>query len=223
MVMFKSIVLGTAFLFVAILSAGPATAQDATATTGAPDPALASPPVAPDPAECRVEPRPADLFDQLTAAPAAAAASPTVVESPTPFLLPAGDPPTADAEAAAIATVREVIACRNAGDAGRLAALYTDAYLARLAALPPEERGPLATFGQEANPVPAESRITLLLVEDVRSLADGRVGVLVSIDDPATDLGGPERLFAVLREEGGRYLIDDEIFPDAGSVATPPA
>jgi hypothetical protein len=209
----KSFLFGLVVLFGGIASGGPAAAQDA---------ALATPPVAPDPAECRVEPRPADLFDQLAAAPADAAATPTVAQSPTPFLLPAGDPPPADAEAAAVATVREAIACRNAGDAGRLAALYTDTYLARLAALPPEERGPLATFGQEANPVPEESRITLLLVEEVRSLADG-VGVLVSIDDPATEIGGPERLFAVLREEGGRYLIDEETYPDAGSVATPPA
>ncbi len=222
MVMLRTLVLGAALLFVAISAGGLAAAQDATPTGGDAGVTLATPPVAPDPAECVVEPRPGDPFEQLTPPPVAAA-SPTVVESPTPFLLPAGDPPTADAEAAAVATVREAIACRNAGDAGRLAALYTDAYLSRLAALPAEERGPFATFGQDPNPLPDESRVTLLLVEEVRSLADGAVGVLVSIDDPTTDPAGPERYFAILRDEGGRYLIEDEVFPDADSLATPPA
>jgi len=71
---FTSVALGLVFLFGTVVVAGPVAAQDATVTTGAADAPLASPPVAPDPAECRVEPRPADYFDQLTA-PADAAAT----------------------------------------------------------------------------------------------------------------------------------------------------
>ncbi len=79
-------------------------------------------PATPAAAECVVEPRPISFFEPLVADLLAStpAASPVV----TLPVVEEGDP--ADAEAEAVALLRQALACVNAGDFPRLAALLTD-------------------------------------------------------------------------------------------------
>lgn len=163
-------------------------------------------PVSPDAAECTVEPRPLADFERLllTTSPAAPA-------SPTPFVVPAGEPADAAAVSGVTATLIELYACYQAGDPRRFHALFTDNGLQR--SYPP------GMVTQEffddffaASPVPvegAEDRATLLAIEDVVLLDDGRVGALVRSDEP--EFGGLQASYYVFVQAGNHYLVDDVI------------
>ena len=59
--------------------------------------------------------------------------------------------------------------------------------------------------------LPEEARVSLLAVEDVRLLPDGRVAGLFQVYDPFADEPGPARFYWVFEEVDGRWLIDEEI------------
>ncbi len=176
-----------------------------------------------DPTLCAVEPRTVENLQQLLGAQAVGQATP--VASPaalaTPFVLPQGSSAEADAVEEVTETVREAIACLNAGDTLRYLALHTDTYVARLAAQGTLSQEQLDTFSAPPTPLDPAAQIGLISVEHIRMLADGRIAMLIRQDDPTA---GPQRLFLVLVEQGGRYLIDEEIFPDnPGEEAATPA
>ena len=189
-------------LGVVLSTGGLAAAQDATPFAG---------PETPDPALCRVEPRPLAFFEPFLATPGAEAGR-TPVAAGTPPPLPPGEPAEAATVAGVVDTVRLLYACLNGGDSLRAAALFTDASFERLFArfgrLPPEE---LAGFAAPPRPLPERLRTRLVEVRDVRMLADGRIGAVVVTDDPVGPPEGPEARFFVFVETDGRFLIDEPI------------
>lgn len=192
----------------------PAVAQDATPAV------VVAFPLSPGAAECMVEPRPlADFERLLLATPQVGSSAPA---SPTPFAMPEGEPADAGTASGVTATLVEIFACYSAGDPRRFHALYTDEGLQR--AYPP------GMVTQEffddffaASPVPSvpEARPTILAVEDVVVLADGRVGTLLRSDEP--DFGGLQAVYYIFARVGERYLVDDVIhgLPTDGGTPTP--
>jgi hypothetical protein len=166
-------------------------------------------PIVPEPEECRVAPRPLDALEAAANAPPVAVASATPELPPNPTGWLEVDPAVADRTAA---TVREFVACRNAGDAGRTAALLSDDHLRRLSEGIGGLEALLGPLSATPVPVPPERRFALRSVEDYGRTVDGRVGAIVVVDGPAAS--APEtvgRALYLFVEAGGRYLIDDVI------------
>ena len=177
-------------LFTALVVA-PAAAQDA-----APKGDLA----VPDPARCRVEPRPLADLERLSATPAAAAPAPA---DPRPDL---GDGAPADPEtvAAVTATIEHLYACYNAGDYLRAFALFTDDGLRRaLPGLGLTEKD-LAFIAETPVPAP-KAAWQAIAVREVTTLPDGRARARVDGRAPA----GAFAEDVVLVEAAGRYRIDN--------------
>lgn len=161
--------------------------------------AAAYAPVVPDPIECTVTPRPTEeLLGLITTD---AASQPTYQEVAYPTLL--HDTPSDPAVVEEItATARELTACLNAGDPRRTYALYSDEAVRQGVAIEPEE--------VEISPVPLPEaeRIALLDVSYVRPFADGRVGAVLVIDDPAA-AAPAESFFVIFARTGERWVLDD--------------
>jgi hypothetical protein len=166
--------------------------------------------------ECRVEPRSVDevfaLLGLMEEAEGAAPAARTPVPAP-PWT--AADNETA---AAAEATAREWLACINADDNLRIAALMSDAALSRffasaLAGAAEAEAIEAARANLAGTPVPRaeEERAQLVTVSDVSQLEDGRIAALVLIKEPALRPSGQETLLLIFTPVGDRMLIDDLI------------
>jgi hypothetical protein len=116
------------------------------------------------------------------------------------------DPATADAVAV---VVREFAACLNAGDLFRSMALVTDDFLcqslARAGTVTLDEA--LAAAATPPVPLADDERVRIVAVRDARVLADGRVGVVFV-------QGGLRTSLIVLKEVGGRWLVDGIIEVD---------
>jgi hypothetical protein len=160
--------------------------------------------------ECQVAPRAADEVFSLAGLVEGGQAAPAD-RSPVPA------PPwtAADDEAAtaAEATAREWLACINADDNLRIAALMTDAALARFfaGALVAAEQLEEAQAMLAGTPTPRaeEDQARLVSVSDVAVLEDGRIVALAVINEPALRPHGQETLLLVFDPTGERYLIDD--------------
>lgn len=175
----------------------------------------ASPPdsAAPNPALCRIEPRPLAFYEVLAASPVATGAStPAVAASPTPFVVPAGEPADAVTVATVTETFVEQVACFNAGDQLRVFAFLTEEYVARLAAtgaLP----GIVQLLQTPPAPLAEEDYARDLDVRDVVILPDGRVGAIVQATFP-TESPEPSFAYAVFVPVGDRFLYDDFVDVD---------
>jgi hypothetical protein len=172
---------------------------------------------APDPSECTVEPRPMSFFEQFIGTPTAAQqAAMGAMEEATPdpgFRMPEGEPADQATVDAVLQTVQQLGACINAGDFfGRFAALFTENYFRReferFGPIPEEEREFMAATPE---PLPAENRVALLAIVDVRTLPDGRVAGLFDVQDPFAEPPGPSRFYWEFVQEDGRWLIDEQI------------
>ena len=175
-------------------------------------------PVAPDPAECTVEPRPLDDVVAVVGTPAAGAAAP-IAASPTPFVRPPGEPAAPETAAAVTATIRQLFACTNAGDFLRIYALFSDDFLRAFLAGTPLTADVQAYFAATPVPLPAEQRRVIVRFGEVERLADGRAGVVVVLDEP-DDPRTEEPDYVVLVEAGGRWLVD-AVVEDGGLAGTP--
>jgi hypothetical protein len=187
---------------------------------------------APDPSACTVEPRPMSFFEQFIGTPSAAQdAAMAAMEEATPdqgFRMPEGEPADQATVDAVLETVRQLGACINAGDFwGRYAALFTEDYFRRefetFGPIPEEERAFMAATPEA---LPAENRVALLAIVDVRTLPDGRVAGLFDVQDPFAEPPGPSRFYWEFVQEDGRWLIDEQIMlgpvePD--QIGTPTA
>ncbi|MBA2596979.1 MAG: nuclear transport factor 2 family protein [Chloroflexia bacterium] len=176
-------------------------AQDATPATGLGEP---------DPAECTVEPRPMSFFEEFVGTPTAEQAARTEATPDAGFRMPDGTPADEDTVAAVLGTVRQLGACINAGDfLGGYGALFTEDFIRDDL----ESSGPLAAeeLSLTPEPMPAEMRVSLLAVVDVRVLPDGRVAGLFDIQDPFAEPPGPSRFYWEFVKEDGRWLIDEQI------------
>ena len=163
-------------------------------------------------ADCQVEPRSSDeLFALLGLAEGAKAAAPA---ARTPVPAPPWVAADKETAAAAEATAREWVACINADDNLRLAALMTDAALTRFfagvqaAGAMEEARAAVAGTPQ---PRADEERAQIVTVSDVSRLDDGRIAALVVIKEPAARPGGQESLLLIFTPSEDRMLIDDII------------
>jgi hypothetical protein len=170
----------------------------AASTAGTPTPDV------PPPELCLALPR---SFDELSALAATPANFGTPEPTPTPGPIPQGTPAEPATAEAVTATVRELVACFNAGELLRAYSLYTDHYLHRL--LSRQDPTTLAAYDSLATPMPStpKERAKILDIHGVRLLADGRVGAIVTIKYAVVPV--PKTFFVVFVEEGGRWLIDD--------------
>jgi hypothetical protein len=180
----------------------------------------------PGPEECTTEPITADEFVYAVAtAIAQPQPEPIPIEVASIDDLPSGEPASAEETASALDTVREVIACVNAGSFGRALALFTPNGMGQLLLGTSAESTPLTEeellqsieflkpiLETPATPVPVEQRAALIEIQDVRKLPDGRM-LVVSVGDAASGNGVA---FAVLSKVGDRWLIDA-----AGTIGQP--
>lgn len=166
-------------------------AQGATAPAGEVVPA----------AECMVTPHPLPSVRQLIGTPAPGQEPGRPI--PLPPELPIGEAAdTATAQEVA-ATIRETVACTNAGDALRLLALYSDAYLGGLGPFPKENFAELPT----PSALPTEEQVSLVDVRDVQVLTDGRVRAVVVTDAKDNPAPGTTAI-VLLARTGDRWVID---------------
>jgi hypothetical protein len=102
-------------------------------------------------------------------------------------------------------TVREWLACQNAGEPLRASSLFSDGYLYRLLS----RQGGLTPAGYDAlaTPEPATDRIAILqAIRGQRMLPDGRYGATVTITYPSVPM--PKTFFFYFIRIDGRLLID---------------
>ncbi len=161
------------------------------------------------PEECQIDPLPADeLYDLLGLGEGEA-----VTPDETNLGVPLGEPAPNDVREALDETTREWIACLNASDNQRIAALLTDG-------------GTVDYFGDQSNlesaaaddvraflagtptPRPEDRRIRYIALTDSSILEDGRAAAFVVLSEPAVPPSGPETLLLVFSEQDGRWLID---------------
>lgn len=193
----------------AMLLTGPVLAQESTPDTGEADsPRL----VAPE--ECAnqvAEPRAyEDLAAVLNLEGEGVPAPPT-----TQINAPLGEVADLDTAIAIEETARLVLACFNAGDFLRSAALMTDNGVTRAfwGLTIDQENRDLAQERLQAAPEPraAEFLTRLMTVTDVSTLPDGRVAAFVVFNEPLLPPGGPETLLFVFANQDGEWLVDDWI------------
>lgn len=120
-----------------------------------------------------------------------------------PFVMPAGAAADVRTFAEISTAVRAALACENAGDVDRLAALYSEAYLERSA-------GPRGVPARATPPGALKSSgdAGLRAVQVVRLLADGRAGAIVHLDrlsDPRFE----ESFYVSFVRAGERWVIDE--------------
>lgn len=182
-------------------------------------------PDVPAPSECTVSPRTLDEVVGIWRSAAAAAPAGTPA-APAPFVVPSGTPADGETVAAIAATVRQLVACLNAGDYLRIFSFSTDRRLfvdfsddiaQGLAEID------LVTLVTRAAPLSPDLQMPMLVVKDVRILADGRVGAILidALEQSGDSLG----TFVTYVKSGDRWLMDDsrELADAAGEVATPAA
>jgi hypothetical protein len=181
---------------------------DAGATSG--NEATPAPDV-PPPELCTVAPR---TYDAMSAIAATAVASPPPARTPGP--VPEGNPADNATVAGISATVREYVACFNAGEPLRAYALHTDASLAHILAqqgLPTE-----AGYAALATPEPSapEERTAIISIADARVFTDGSAGAMVTLSYPSIRV--PKSFFFTFVRSGDRWLIDGILGEIAFSV-----
>ena len=186
----------------------PVAAEDATPTA-----------VYPDRTECQVQPRSAESIQQfVTAAATPPAASPSALAEPA--ATPAAAPADSATTEAIGATVRELVACYNAGDYPRLLGLFSDDFLRRWLVLDPPAP---ETIDFLALPPESEEWVERLpVIQDLQLLPDGRVTAIIGGPTAVADFEDVGRLTCLAPDDDlparvtfaardGRWLIDEAV------------
>jgi hypothetical protein len=182
----------------AALLAAPAAAQEG--TPGPADGRTVSP------EECVVEPRTAE---EVLALVGLDAGTPAPEPPPAALTAPLGEPASGAVATELEGTARELVACLNAGDELRAAALFTDAGVRRFV-LGEEDADPAAleaALAAAPEPLPEERRLRLLAVTDAAVRPDRRAAAFVVIDPPTRE-AEPLTFFAAFAREGGRWRLE---------------
>ena len=203
-------------------------------------PVIASPGASPvpgpvPPQECTVAPRSLESLAGLSGTPAGFGGTPAAGVAGTPAVATGGLPDPATGQPAGAATIgavtavlRQDLACTNAGENLRVFAVRTDRFIAELlgAGTAPALSGEIYAILATPLPYPPAQQVTLVAVEGVRVLPDGRVTAVVRTAAPE-----PRRSGVLFVPAGGSYLIDrvDRLpdlppgTPAASPVASPAA
>jgi hypothetical protein len=210
----------------AMLLSGPVMAQESTPESGESEsPRL----VAPEECANQVsEPRPYEEVATILNLDGEGVSEPAMTQISAPL----GEVAPSETAIGIEEVARTILACFNAGDILRAAALMTDDGVTRAywGLTIDQENRELAIERLQASPEPrAEEFLTrLMTVTDVSTLPDGRVVAFVVFNEPLLPPGGPETLLFVFENEDGQWLVDDwidfSIVPaNFGTEATPPA
>lgn len=175
----------------------------AAASAAQDDEVQATVPLVPLPEECVSEPREQAEIDAILAS------GEPVQVLPDGLPVPLGVPADEAIQLQVGATVRELLACLNAGDAQRGASLFSESGLRVFYGAPAaddsaEEQAPAGT----PTPRSEEQWLSLRTVTDVSVLEDGRVGAFVVLDDPLVRGPRAQTLLFVFVEGDGRWVID---------------
>lgn len=154
---------------------------------------------------CTVQPRRDEDLIAVALAPegiARALAGETPVPTPEP---PApGEPADSELVASVEATARQLVACYNAGDLRRLFALYSEDYLYKVwggfAGPNPSRAQIREAVAFLSRPSPGHEPVSLISVQDVQELPDGRVMAVVNLNAGS--------LLAVFQYSDGWYQLD---------------
>ena len=169
------------------------------------------------PAQCTVQPRTlADLEGLVGTASGAPAGGTGADAAPLPVASDPTVPP--EVESAILQTTEQMIACTNGVDTLRRLALFSEANLK--AAFPNGVTPDFATMtAQPPAPLPEAQWVSLVSLQNMAMLSDGRVSATVVLDDPAARLagasagaatpGGSSRATLVFVQVGDRWLIDE--------------
>jgi len=155
----------------------------------------------PPPELCQTAP---PTFHELSAILATPSTGGVADATPTP--IPTGTPADPETIAGITATLRELVACFNAGDVLRAYGLYTPGYLRRVLA----NQDPLtpSAYDALATPYPPDDdeRSATLGIEGVRLFDDGTAGA--NVTNRYALIPVPKTFFFTLVREGDRWLID---------------
>jgi hypothetical protein len=202
--------------------ANPALAQEATPAAGG----VAKPRVV-EPKQCHVQPRPVDEIAQLLQLDGAGLTAPAMMT----FTQPLGTPVDPATKIAIHEAVGKLIACFNAQDLPRAAALMTDTGLQRafwgLSSSAAAREATKARLAAKPTPRQEPALIRLIAVTDVSRLPDGRVAAFAIVNDPLLPPPGPEAVLMVFTQQGDAWLLDDLvrflIIPPRGAATPAPA
>ncbi|MFT4037708.1 MAG: hypothetical protein QM692_05975 [Thermomicrobiales bacterium] len=174
------------------------------------------------PAECVVDPRSADELVALLGLDAEGVQKPAEPEIAAPL----GQNLDSEASVPIKEAVREVIACLNAGDIGRAAALMTDHGVLRnywSLTETPELRAATQERLAAATPRPEPAQIRLVTTTDISVLPDGRAIAFVVINNPVAAQPGPETLLFYFANVDGEWKLDDLVdFSISRPIASTP-
>ena len=206
----------------AMLVAGSALAQDAT-----PSPDENENPRLVDPSDCKSNPLPVDQLSTILGLDAQGVPQPEYTTI-TPPLGTVVDNETAISIKDA---AREVLACFNAGDIPRAAALMTDNGIKRsywgLTINDQARQNAKNVLAQAPTPRNEDQAIRLIAVTDASTLPDGRVAAFLVINEPLLPPPGPETLLFIFANQDGTWKVDDfidfSIVPPSGTPAATPA
>lgn len=166
----------------------------------------------PLPAECTIEPLTIERLREIYARPVAS----PVAQAATPAAEPTGTVADAATTEAVRATVRQLIACGNAGDLWRLLATYTDHYIQVYLQAYVDPRSGITDVLYEAyrnpNPEPPapENLTAILAIGDALVQPDGSVAISVTADHAPA----PVTVFYLINV-GDRWLIDNFVLKPA--------
>jgi hypothetical protein len=188
----------------------------ATGSTPAQSATPAAYPVAPDPSECIAQPAsPDEIATVLGTAFPEPSGSPA--GSPAPFVIPPGRPADTETSTEVMATLRQLFACANAGDALRVASFYTDDFVRDFfGGVPVGDLLEFLAIGPE--PLSEAQKRIIIRFGQVQILPSGRAGVVIVLDEP-DDPRIEEPDFVILEQVDGRWLVD-EIHEDPAAATT---
>lgn len=207
----------------ALLITAPVLAQD-----GSPTPSDEENPRLVAAEECVIDPRAYEEIAAILSLDGEGVPQPPYMQITPPL----GDVVDLDTDIAIKEATRHILACFNAGDVPRAAALMTDAGVQRSywGLTIDQENRELARTRLAAAPEPRaeEFFIRLITVTDASMMPDGRIAAFVVINEPLLPPAGPETLLFIFANQDGQWLLDDFIDfsivpPDFGVESTPAA
>jgi hypothetical protein len=160
----------------------------------------------PLPAECTIAPLTIEQLREVFARPPAS----PVAQVASPVAQPTGTPADAATTEAVRATIRQLIACGNAGDFWRLLATYSDRYLQIYLHAYVDPKTGITDVLYEAyrepnpNPPAPEDLTAILAIGEALVQPDGRVAIAITADNSPA----PVTIFYLV-QSGDRWLIDD--------------